>query len=198
MSLNVFTEPATEPLDLETDVKPHLRIDIDDDDGYLAILIKAARQHIEEVELSSALITQTLDLTLDTWPATPLKLPRPPLQSITSITYTDIDGNTDTVATTVYTSDAASWPGRLTLKQAQSWPTVELAELAGVNIRFVAGYGDDSEDVPEPIRLAMLLMIGDWYENREDSPIVPGVTGTLSMPFAARQLLVRYKNRNFA
>ena len=34
-------------------------------------------------------------------------------------------------------------------------------------IRFVAGYGDDSESVPDQFAQAIRLIVGHWYENRE-------------------------------
>jgi len=197
MGLKLQTAPANEPLDLEADVKPHLRIDFADDDGYISLLVSAVRKHVEDGELASALITQTWDLTLDNFPTMPFELPRPPLQSVTSITYTDVDGNSDTVASSVYLAETTSWPGRIVFKQSQSWPSVVLKEAGGVVIRFVAGYGDDIDDVPEPIRLALLLAIGDFYENRENSPLIPGITQPIVLPFAARQLLASYRRRSF-
>lgn len=197
MALRLITAPASEPLDIELDVKPHLRIDFNDDDSYLNGLLTAVREYVEKTELSSALVTQTWELVLDSWPTLPLRFPKPPLQSVTSITYIDIDGGSGTVASSAYLVDVDSWPGRLVLKINQSWPSVTLREIGGVVIRFVAGYGDAIEDVPAPIRQAMLLTISDLYENRENSPIVPGTTEPIRMPFAARQLLASYRRRQF-
>jgi len=195
MSLRLVTAPASEPIDLEFDAKPHLRVDFADDDFYISGLITAAREHVEKTELSSALITQTWELVLDAWPGVELRLPKPPLQSVTSIKYTDIDGNESTLAAATYLVDGDSWPGRLVLRDGQSWPSVTLREIGGVVIRFVAGYGD-ADDVPTPIRQAMQLILSDWYENRENTLIMPGVS-LPQLPFAARQLLASYRRRQF-
>ena len=197
MALRLVTAPVHEPLFLEVDVKPHLRVDYADDDDYLEGLVRAARVYVEETALSSALVSQTWELVLDGWPSPPLELPKPPLQSVTSITYTDIDGNSAVYDANSYLVDVDSWPGRLVLKDGQSWPSARLREIGGVVIRFVAGYGDVVEAVPSPIRQAMLLMIGDWYENRENAPLIPGTNAPVTMPFAARQLLANYRRRRF-
>jgi uncharacterized phiE125 gp8 family phage protein len=197
MALRLVTAPAAEPLDLEFDAKPHLRVDFDDDDAYIGGLITAVREHIEKTEISSALITQTWELVLDNWPGVELRLPKPPLQSVTSIQYYDIDDNPAvTVDSSTYLVDADSWPGRICLRDGQSWPSVTLREIGGVVIRFVAGYGD-ADDVPAPIRQAMQLILSDWYENRENTLIMPGVGVLPPLPFAARQLLGSYRRRQF-
>ena len=49
---------------------------------------------------------------------------------------------------------------------SDGWPdTYDRANA--INIEFVCGYGDDAEDVPASLRAAMLLHIGDLYENRQ-------------------------------
>lgn len=197
MALRLITAPATEPLDLEFEVKPHLRVDFADDDFYIAGLLTAVREYVEVTELSSALMTQTWELVMDNWPGVELRLPKPPLQSVTSIKYTNISGTESTVSSSAYLVDVDSWPGRVVLRDGQSWPSVVLREIGGVVIQFVAGYGDAIEDVPAPIRQAMQLILSDWYENRENTLIVPGVGTLPPLPFAARQLLASYRRRQF-
>ena len=52
-----------------------------------------------------------------------------------------------------------------------SWPTNLQSRPDAVGVEFVAGYGDAPADVPAPIRQAMRLLIGAWYENRESTAI---------------------------
>lgn len=196
MALRLVTAPAMEPLTL-AQALAQLRIDFADDDWYVGDLITAVRQHVETTELSSALISQTWELVLDDWPSPSLRLPMPPLQSVTSIKYYDEDGNEATYSSANYLVDGDSWPGRLVLKTGSNWPSVTLREINGVVIRFVAGYGDAPEDVPAPITQAMRLILSDLYENRENSPIVQGTVQPIALPFAARQLLASYRRRQF-
>ena len=151
MELKIATAPAVEPVSLTT-AKLHCRVDTTADDDLITALIVAARRHVEAVS-RRALITQTWDYVLDDWPDTPFEIPLPPLQSITSITYVDEDGDSGTVDSGDYIVD--------------SWPSDTLQDIAGVRVRFVAGYADAATDVPQHFIQAMLLLIGHWYENRE-------------------------------
>ena len=97
MTPYVITAPVGEPVSI-SDAKTHLRIDLSDDDALLGAYITAARQKYEELTWR-ALRTQTLGQRLALWPSCDhIALRRPPLQSVTSVTYTDSDGNAGTLA----------------------------------------------------------------------------------------------------
>ena len=164
----VVTAAVESPVTLQ-EVKDHLRIDVTDDDRLLNSLIYAATAYCEKVA-NRSFVSRTLDWTLDRFPpATGFYLPRPPVVSVTSITYIDEDGNSDTVSSSNYIVDTDS--GRVALTNAGEWPSVTLRRIAGVTIRYVAGYGTTRSSVPETFRHAVLLVIGDWYEHRENSII---------------------------
>ena len=93
-------------------------------------------------------------------------LPRPPLQSVTSIVYTDSEGAHYTVDADSYIADTASELGSIVLSYGASWPSVTLRPTAGVEITYVAGYGD-AASVPQRAKQAILLLVGHWYEQRE-------------------------------
>lgn len=180
------SDPAVEPVTV-AEAKNHLRVDISDDDALIGALITAAREMIEE-RSRRALITQTWRRNLDAWPAISLNLPRPPLQSVTSITYTDGDGNTSTVDSSIYSVDTDSQPGRVALAYDQQWPTVAtLATLNPIKITYVAGYGDAASDVPQRWKQAILLTVGHWYENREATVTGGGIPKEL--PLAVESLI---------
>ncbi|MCB9117972.1 MAG: DNA-packaging protein, partial [Caldilineaceae bacterium] len=104
---------------------------------------------------------------LDAWPADGIiELPRPPLASVTSITYTDEDGATQTLAANNYRVDTAREPGRVVLAPGADWPSVALDSSNPITVRFVAGYAD-AGDVPGMAKAAILLQIGEIYANRE-------------------------------
>lgn len=167
MSLTLVTAPAAEPIDL-AEAKLHLRVDHTDDDTLIDGLIVAARQYAEMVT-RRALVTQTWDWKMDAYPASPFLVPLPPLQSVTSITYTDTNGSAQSWATTEYDVDAPAGDfadfGRIALGYGVSYPSTR-GELNAVTIRFVAGYGLAAA-VPQQIKQAMYLLIGHLYENRE-------------------------------
>lgn len=196
MATTLVTPPTADPVTL-VEAKAHCRISIDDDDGLIAGYILAARHHLE-TETRRAFATQTWDLTIDDeWPIARVNgcyrnrivLPRPPVQSVTSISYIDGAGATQTLAADQYKlakADTGEW--LIEPAYGVSWPTVR-SEMAAVTVRFVAGYGTNPGDIPEPLRQAMLLLIGHWYENREAISIgnivneLPLAVAALVFPF---------------
>jgi len=167
-------DPASEPVTLE-EAKSHLRVDASDDDTLIEGLITAARQYYEDVT-RRALITQTWRLSLDRWPGgSEILLPRAPLQSVTSVVYTDSDGTATTWSSDEYAVDADSEPGRVVLGYGYSWPSATLRTSLPIQITYEAGYGD-ADDVPEKIKQAIKLLVGHWYENREGVMVAQGVS----------------------
>jgi uncharacterized phiE125 gp8 family phage protein len=57
---------------------------------------------------------------------------------------------------------------------------------------MVAGFGDAAEDVPSAIRHAIKLLVGGWYENREESVIGVSVA-SLPVSLAAESLIAPYR-----
>jgi len=168
MALVLTSAPAVEPVSLD-DAKAHLRIDGDGEDAIVATLVTVSRTHVER-SLGRALITQGWQLVLDGWPVSPwLALPIMPVQAVGAITTYASDDAPTVFASDHYTLDAHSQPARLVLRGAQSWP-VPGRRANGIEITLTAGYGDAAEDVPAPLRQALLLLIAHWYERRE--PVV--------------------------
>lgn len=167
MGLTLVTAPASEPL-TTAEAKSHLRVDISDDDTLIDAYVKAARQYVEE-ELGRALITQTWDYTLDEFPSdgSAIQLPKPPLVSVTSVSYVDTSGVTQTLSSSNYIVNTGTLKGEITLAYGASWPATR-EQAKAVTARFVAGYGAASA-VPESIRTAVRLALGDFYDLRSAS-----------------------------
>jgi uncharacterized phiE125 gp8 family phage protein len=158
--------PAVEPISTD-EAKSQIRVDIADDNTLIDTEIAAAREFLEQA-MRRAFITQTWRLSLSAWPAgNEIEIPRPPLQEVSSIVYTDSDGNPTTWSTEAYIVDTDSEPGRVVLAYGESWPSVTLSPANPIQITFVAGYGDAADDVPEFIKQAITLLLAHWYENRE-------------------------------
>ncbi len=215
MSLIVKTAPALEPVSLQ-EAKDQLRVYTDDDDSYISTLIRTARMNLERT-YRRALITQSLVLGMDFfgqpdftptwlygWPPSTLSwgptgwiLPqssvielRPPVQSITAITYLDAAGNLQTLASANYVLDGDSEPARVVPNLAKLWPvTAPLPNAA--KIEFVAGYTAPAL-VPDDIKAALKLLIGNWYENRE-SVVVDTRLVALELPQSVQMLMAPYK-----
>lgn len=189
MTITIVTPPATEPI-TSTEAKAHLRVDDTASDTLITALIPAARQYAEDY-LQRGLITQTLRLSLDVFPADVIEV-YPSLQSVTSIKYTDTDGVLQTWDIANYLVDTYSTPGRITPAYGVEFPSTR-TQMNAVEVVFVAGYGA-ADDVPQAIKQALLLLIGHWYENRE----AVNVGGTANeLPLAIDALLAPYRYLRF-
>jgi uncharacterized phiE125 gp8 family phage protein len=189
MILTIYSQPAIEPVSLET-AKDHLRVTHNDEDDYISLLITAARKHVEDFT-GRALITQTWDQWFDRFPygGDAESVVKSPIQSVTSVTYVDINGATQTLSTSVYVVDTDSNPALFYLAYNQTWPTFREQRKA-IKIRFVAGYGDTEASVPAPITQAVMHLVAHMYENRE--PVSVGNTVT-QIPFSVEALLTPYR-----
>lgn len=194
MSLSLITAPGLEPISL-AEAKQQVRLTPDStaEDELLVALIAAARHHAEAVT-SRQLLEATWDWQLDEICGDVVQIPRPPLRSITSVSYLDTSGVAQTWSSANYQYAAPAGPyavhGRLAPMPTATWPLAGSGYLNAVTIRFKAGYGTTPEDVPEAIRMAMRLMIGAWFENREDF-----IVGDSSepIPLGALALLTPFK-----
>lgn len=162
MPYKVINAPVGEPLTLG-EAKQHLREPASSTTHNTQIeqLIKAAREYAEEYT-RRAFITQTIEMRLDDF-ADEMELPKPPLQSVISIEYFDADGALQNLATSVYSVDTTSTPGRVILNDGESWPKTKNASNA-VIITFTAGYGANGDDVPETIRQALRLYLSKHFD----------------------------------
>ena len=145
-------------------------------DPILVMLIAAATK-AAEAETRRALVTQTWDMSLDRFPGWEMHVPLPPLQSVTSITYVDSDGVTQTLAADQYVVDTKSEPARITPAYGCVWPSTRWQANA-VTVRFVAGYGAAGA-VPSGIKAWMALRIKTQWDNRDALNLG---AGAVSMP----------------
>lgn len=178
----LVTAPTDTPIE-EADLRTHKGITHRSEDQYLRTLIETATEALQGIAWRQ-FMTATYSLTFDTF-ADRLELPRPPLQSVTSITYDDTAGSSQTLATSVYEVVTNSTPGFVRLKYGQTWPAVR-GYPDVILVTFVCGYGAASA-VPFRTRHAIKLLATHLYEMRE--PVVDG--GVVEVPMGIRYLLDR-------
>jgi uncharacterized phiE125 gp8 family phage protein len=159
-------ETGVWPISL-AEIKAHLRIDADDatEDLLLDAYLGAATRWAEHYN-GRKFITQTCVDVFDKFPSV-IRPQGAPLIAVTSLSYIDSGGQTQTLSATQYAVDAVTEPGRIVPAYGTAWPATR-DELNAVTLTYTAGYGADGTSVPEHVRNAILLLAGDLYENRED------------------------------
>jgi uncharacterized phiE125 gp8 family phage protein len=191
MTLTKLSGPDHEALSLP-EVKQRLHIIGNDDDADLLALIMSAREQLEGDSgyLGRCLLSQTWSLDLEKF-VPEIRVPLPPLQMVTAVQYYNEQDVLTTVTTTVYEEirPTNSW-GCIRLLGNQDWPTdISATRSEPVKITFKAGYGDDWNAVPYPIRQAMLISIGQAWLHREGF-----VEGAIThLPITAEKLLGQYR-----
>ncbi|NBQ69143.1 MAG: hypothetical protein EBU46_10035 [Nitrosomonadaceae bacterium] len=179
--LTVTTPPATEPVTL-AEMKLHSRIDGLEDDDLVNGLITAARMHLEQAA-NMKLITQTLTLSIDDFPASGILYLDGPVQSVTSIEYYDLDGNLQTWDSELYQVDTTANPARIMPAYDETWPDY-LDDYNSIVVTYVAGYGDATA-VPAILKQAIKMLVGHWYANRETTSEVQ----SYEVPYAVDQIV---------
>lgn len=163
MRLVLLEPPVNEPL-TAAEAKERSNIGSEVSDVVMEAYITAARQRIDGADgwLGRALITQTWEGFLDQWPIDyddgRIMIPLPPVQSISSVSYLDADGLAVVVDRSAYQLVQGQRP-YLIPAFGVAWPAVG-TRAGAITITFIAGYGDNGSDVPEPIRTAISLACG--------------------------------------
>ncbi|MBF0358866.1 MAG: hypothetical protein HQL70_09680 [Magnetococcales bacterium] len=181
--LTLDTAPTVTPVTL-AEAKAHLRVDSAVEDEPITTSILAATGYIdgEDGWLGRSIVTQVWKMMLPGFGSV-IRLPLPPIQSVDSIKYVDLDGASQTLATDQYAlTDREVRPA-----YNVSWPSTRVQPDA-VTVTFTAGYGL-AEDVPAAIKAAILLHIGSLYQVRE-SHVIGDV---IEPPFGYSALLASYR-----
>jgi uncharacterized phiE125 gp8 family phage protein len=193
LSYKQLTQPIVEPCSLQV-VKQQCVVDVGmtADDNLLTGLIIAARQLCEK-KMQRCIFNRTMLLVRDFfpypnfsstvgghrsfpffsryWEQLSIKLPKPGCVSVTSITYIDQTGVTQTLDPSTYTVDVYSEPARIFPVNMIFWPWIFNTYVpASVQVTWVAGtYGDGVtiNTCPQTIIQAILLLVSHWYSNRD-------------------------------
>ncbi|EGL66013.1 hypothetical protein AGRO_1266 [Agrobacterium sp. ATCC 31749] len=184
MTYALIHPPQAEPLTL-AEAKAHLRLDGGEEDALLAALLRAAREHLERVT-GLCLIRQTWRFYLDRWPETGVILiGKGPVQAIETILVFDGQGRAADITGADRLLDGVARPARLWLRDLPSPGRA----MNGIEIDFIAGYGEAGTDVPGTLKRAMLMHVAQMFAFRgavapENQPAaVPAGYERLVAPF---------------
>jgi uncharacterized phiE125 gp8 family phage protein len=89
-------------------------------------------------------------------------LPKPPLMSITHVSYYDETGAQRTIDPRDYFVDVDAEPAVLTPAPGRAWPMV-LDRANAVEVQYTAGYGPTEASVPKPVKQYVLARIQQQF-----------------------------------
>jgi len=203
MAFVIDTYPTFDPVSLD-EAKDYVRITASDEDTLITSLIRSATRWAEEYT-GYRFCTQTWTYHMDTFPYRTsyvfnyagsgddfevIKLPYPPLQSVTSVKY--YNGSnvlTTLVEDTDYRVDINSKPGRV--EPIESWPDT-YDRLNAVQIKFVCGYSE-TDYIDDDVKNAILLRFADVFENRQETFVSMGPVSVARNTITAMSILDNYK-----
>lgn len=154
------------------EAKLHCRIDHTTDDTLIDAFIAAATSWCEEF-CGRQFVNATYQMKLDNFPPYQdtqekyITLYYPPVSSITSITYVDSAGTTQTWDSSLYQTDIKSAPPRIAPAYLETWPSDSRTQFGAVTVTYIAGYGAAAANVPDGIKVAVRMLVAHLYENRE-------------------------------
>ncbi|MHB8124650.1 MAG: head-tail connector protein [Desulfitobacteriaceae bacterium] len=155
------------------------------EDDYITALIVAAREYAESFQ-NRCYITQSWEMSLDSFPSSEIVIPKGSLQTIDSVKYKDSSGTETTlVNNTDYIYSTRGVLGRLTTAYGMSWPSFTAFPLDPVIITFTAGYGSTSASVPAKVKQAIMLLTSHWFENRTPLTETGQAPGELAFTISA-------------
>lgn len=210
----VIVAPTEEPITI-AQARAHLEAaayedsDVDPiDDAMIEGWLGAAREMCEQF-LGLSLARQTLEIAMDSFPTlaldggTAIELPRGPVLEVVQIMtpaddeFTSDDVDSDEAADAAVFADGEVNPDQYTLDNytnpnrvapVSSWPVITTATNA-IKIRYLAGYGEDSDGEPMPraARAAILVTLAHLYANRGDEAVeLPPTALALLRPLRVR------------
>lgn len=187
MTSIMLTPPQAEPVPL-AEAKAHLRVGHTDEDALIAALIASARR-VVEARTGLLLMAQVWTVFRDGWPADGvIGLPLWPVRVVEELAVFGEDDQKAPIDPAHYVVDLASRPARIMLRSSRQWQPPG-RRMNGIGIRLQAGYGTAVENVPSPLRQAVLMAVAHWYSHRGDEtppPLPPSLAAVLALYRAVR------------
>ncbi len=165
--LTLFEGGDDLPVSLE-DLKRHCRVDFDDDDDVLGIYLRSAVEYVAR-ETGRTLAPSVWLVRRPGFGSGCIDIPLAPLRDVVEMTI--IDGSGERVVVDGWSWRRTPAGGAVEVAPGHDWPAADAVEIeveAGYDLAGASGSGDDPElRLPVRLRLAVLMLAGHWYENRE-------------------------------
>jgi len=167
-ALELIDAPATTPITL-AEVKAQLRVEHTDDDTLLTRLITVAVAYTDVMgALGHAMISQKWGQWVTSTPPQSVKLILGPVIQVNAVKYYDTDGDLQTDTLSNYQVTGTSFASYVEPAEGFDWPVTQ-DRADAIRIEYTIGYGEATTDIPDTLRHALMLLVGHWYDNRENT-----------------------------
>ncbi len=182
MTITDITATASEPVTLER-AKEFLRVDGNTEDMLIAELITASRLRLEQM-LNASLITRARLYRSHKIFSHCLYVNHSPITAVTKVSVVDSGGQETEIPQEDYLVNLRAAPTTLTLTERRNFSGY-VQNAVDVIVEVEAGYGESSDDVPMPLRQALMLLLAQAYEFRDQDTErpVPMLVDALLMPY---------------
>lgn len=152
------------------EAKAHLRVTSSDEDTLIELYLRAAIRRVEQY-CNISLLTSTVTEIFPSFPdeMQPFDLSVQPATAVTSLSYntTDATGVFTTISGANYITEFDH--NKAQIKPVTSWDYD--GTVLQVKVIYQAGYANAAA-VPANLKVAILLILADFYENRTDADAV--------------------------
>lgn len=156
------TGPDEEPV-TPAELASHLRLNTGEAEyDQLEVFITAARQQFEFSTDGRTVLPTTFRQHLTDWPEV-IRLQKGKVTEVVSVTYFDEEDQEQELEG--YQTDLTGIPALVYLPDG-NYPALSPNKLRPITVEFIAGW-ESAEDVPQDVKLAIMLLAGLHYDNRE-------------------------------
>jgi len=190
---------GTEPISLD-EAKAFLRVDDTADDDYITEMVKMARQLVEK-ETNAVLVAKSYSEYYSHFPRNGAAFVLQYVGNVApspiapSILYNNTSGGITTLSTSKYTN--SKYSGFIKVEPVDGWATdiIEGQNAIKLVYNLAPELGLDSVPVlPLPLKQAMYLLIGHFYDNRS----AVNFGNPKELPLGYNRIINQYKNTRWS
>ncbi len=187
MPISDINAPPIEPVSL-AGAKEFLRVDHDHEDALITDLITVARERVEQMARAS-LITRRRAYISSRVCASRLFINHSPIRHIHAVSVLDGDDNGVEIPISELFINRRATPVSIYVNSRALFSDFA-PDPAAIRVELDAGYGTEPEDVPMQLRQAVLLLLAQHYEHRDEALMrpVPMMVDALLMPYRTLRL----------
>ncbi|MEO7494715.1 MAG: hypothetical protein ABIT83_17515 [Massilia sp.] len=157
--MSIIAGPVNMAVSLE-DARNSARRNGTDSDAEIEVQVRAFTGEAEH-ETGRSIIHRTHRVTLDRFNGA-IRLPAPPVASVTVVKYFDVDGAEQELDPDDYLVDRESEPGYIVPAPGRAWPATQ-ERINAVTVELICGYGPDHTTTPPEVKGFILAKVREYF-----------------------------------